>query len=229
MCRIALVGDPDPAITAHRAIPRALEIARSALGVRLDWEWIPTADLTQPAAALSGHAGLWVVPGSPYANMEGVLAVIRLARESGLPFLGTCGGFQHAIIEFARNVAGITDADHAETASSDRTLVVERLTCSLVEKRGEIFFTPGSLLGSLFPAPIEEGYHCNYGPAASHQAELERQGLRFTGHDKGGAPRAAEVAGHRFFIGTLFQPERSALQERRHPLIEAFVRAVVSD
>ncbi|HET7537445.1 MAG TPA: hypothetical protein VFJ90_13380, partial [Candidatus Didemnitutus sp.] len=118
MCRLALVGDRDPQKTAHVALPRALELARHQLGVRLDWDWIASDRVFDPAKTLDGFAGIWVVPGSPYQSMDGALAAIRYAREERIPFLGTCGGFQHALIEFARNAAGIRDADHAETNAS---------------------------------------------------------------------------------------------------------------
>src|SRR5437667_11486922 len=109
---IALVGDYSPEVIAHRAIPRALELARD----------------------LQTFSAIWLVPASPYENMDGALAAIRFARETRRPFLGTCGGFQHALIEFARNVAGITAADHEETNPASGTLVVTRLRCSLVEQ-----------------------------------------------------------------------------------------------
>jgi len=61
---------------------------------------------------------IWCVPGSPYANESAVIGAIRWARESGIPFLGTCGGFQHAVLEFARNVMGLSAAEHAATAAA---------------------------------------------------------------------------------------------------------------
>jgi len=72
--------------------------------------WAPTA-LAQQALMANG---IWLAPGSPYASFDNVLGVIRFARERNVPFLGTCGGFQHVLIEFARNVLGIADADSAE-------------------------------------------------------------------------------------------------------------------
>lgn len=66
--------------------------------------------------------------------LEGALIAIRYARENSIPFLGTCGGFQHAILEYARNVLGWSDAAHAETDTTGR-MVIAPLTCSLVEKR----------------------------------------------------------------------------------------------
>jgi CTP synthase (UTP-ammonia lyase) len=224
MTRLALIGDYDAGKTAHVAIPRALELAHKSAGTNLDWEWIGTDRVFAPDETLAGFAGVWVTPGSPYANMDGALAAIRHARENNLPFLGTCGGFQHALIEFARNVAGIAEADHAETNSVGRELVVTPLSCSLVEQTGGITFTPGSRLQAIFGGrPALEGYHCNYGVNPGYRSRLEAAGLRFTGFDPAGDIRAFELPDHPFFVGTLFQPERSALRGAPHPLIAAFL------
>ena len=227
MHRLALVGDFNPQVIAHAAIPRALELAGAATGARVEWTWLGTETIADGAAALAGFSGVWVVPASPYRNMAGALAAIRLAREQGLPFLGTCGGFQHALIEFARNAAGLPAAGHAEIPASGADLVVTPLACALVEKTGDITFAPGSRLHAIFGGrPVREGYHCSYGVNPAHRSRLESAGLRFTGFDAAGDIRAAELPSHPFFIGTLFQPERSALRGEQHPLVQAFVRAV---
>ncbi len=234
---LALVGDRSPSITAHRAIPLALDLAVQATGGTLRWEWIGTEKIGDPARSLRGATGVWCVPASPYKNMDGALAAIRFARERNLPFLGTCGGFQHAVIEFARHVAGLRSADHAETAEMQchligdisPELVVTPLACSLVGKSGNITFTPGSRLHDIFGGnPTTEGYHCSYGVNTACRAKLEAAGLRFTGFDAAGETRACELPSHRFFIGTLFQPERSALAGTHHPLIREFVRSIRS-
>lgn len=223
MPRLALIGDHDPAIVAHRAIPQALALAGLASG----WEWIGTDTLTDVPRQLAAYAGVWCVPGSPYRNMDGALAAIRFARETRRPFLGTCGGFQHALIEFARNVVGIAHADHAETNAAGADLVVAPLACSLVGQHGVITFVPGSQLHRIFAGqPSHEGYHCNYGPNPAYRARFESTGLRFTGFDAEQQIRAFELPAHPFFVGTLFQPERSALGNQPHPLIQALVRAL---
>lgn len=237
MPRLALIGDYNDEVVAHRAIPLALELARKNTGVACEWDWVGTDTITDAPRQLDGYDGVWCVPASPYRSMAGALAAIRLAREGQRPFLGTCGGFQHALIEFARNVIGVTHADHAETAQTtckligDKSrgtvpdLVVTPLACSLVGQQGDITFTPGSRLNTIFNGqPAHEGYHCNYGPNPAYRARFESAGLRFSGFDSEGQIRAMELPGHPFFIGTLFQPERSALEGRRHPLIESFVR-----
>jgi CTP synthase (UTP-ammonia lyase) len=224
---LALIGDYDPAIVAHQAIPLSLTLAAKNTGVPLTWEWIGTEALGDASHQLAAYDGVWCVPGSPYRNMDGALAAIRFARETPRPFLGTCGGFQHALIEIARHVAGVAGADHAETNAAAADLVVIPLACSLVGRQGDITVTPGSHLHGLFAGqPSREGYHCNYGPNPAYRARLEAAGLRFTGFDADRQIRAFELSAHPFFVGTLFQPERSSLTGRKHPLIEGFVQAI---
>lgn len=176
---------------------------------------------------LAESAAVWTVPASPYANMDGVLDAIRWARETGRPFLGTCGGFQHALIEFARNVAGLVKADHAETSPEGELLLVDRLSCSLVEKTGRVRFSPESRLRAAYGSDTaHEGYHCNYGLNPAHQRALEEAGLRFTAFDEVGEVRAFELPAHPFFVGTLFQPERAALRNETAPLVNELICAV---
>ncbi len=239
---LALVGDYSPEVTAHRAIPRALELACAEAKSDLTWHWIATRELRDPARDLARFSAVWAVPASPYENETGALAAIRFARETRRPFLGTCGGFQHALIEFARNVAGLATADHAETNPTADTLVVTPLACSLVEQSGAIHLVPGSLVHSAYGRDIViEDYHCNYGPASAYRARLEHAGLRFTAFDLpaaasakagvAGEVRAAELptSTHPFFVGTLFQPERAALRGEVPPLVRAFVAAIAQN
>src|SRR2546430_659730 len=100
--RVALIGDHNPSVIAHQAIPEALRLAGNVEGV-----WVHTTSILNPEMDLRGFNGIWCVPASPYASMDGALKAIQYARESGRPFLGTCGGFQHALIEYARNVRGL--------------------------------------------------------------------------------------------------------------------------
>ncbi|HET7536446.1 MAG TPA: hypothetical protein VFJ90_08335, partial [Candidatus Didemnitutus sp.] len=109
-------------------------------------------------------------------------------------------------------------------------LVVTPLSCSMVDQADEITFTPGSRLHEIFSGqPARGEYHCNYGPNPAFRPGLESAGLRFTGFTANGDIRAGELPSHPFFVGTLFQPERSALRNVRHPLVEAFVQAAVHE
>lgn len=225
--KLALVGDYSPDVVAHEAIPRALQLAATAEGVQLVWHWVPTADIQKPARKLAEFAAVWLVPASPYESMAGALGAVQWARETARPFLGTCGGFQHALIEFARNVAGIANADHAETNPNAATPVVTPLACSLVEQSGRVRFVDDSQIRRTYEvAEADEGYHCRYGLNVAFTTKLEQAGLRFTAFDTQDDVRAFELPSHPFFIGTLFQPERSALRGEAHPLIRAFMRAL---
>src|SRR5215475_4955398 len=111
MPTIALVGDRSPSVRAHARIPQLIDALRRRDGVVLDPYWVAS---TEAHHGLEGFDGIWIVPGSPYASPEGAIAAARTAREQRIPFLGTCGGFQHAIVMLARDLAGIDDAVHAE-------------------------------------------------------------------------------------------------------------------
>lgn len=226
---IALVGDYSPGVPAHQAIPRALEFATAETGLPVAWHWIGTREIQDAARSLAEFSAVWLVPASPYKNMNGALAAVRWARETRRPFLGTCGGFQHALIEFARHVAGLAEADHAETNPGGPLLVVTRLSCPLDHQTAPLHFAPGSLIQRAYGrGTAQEGYRCSFGPNPAYRPALERAGLRFTAFDDNGDIRAAELpeATHPFFVGTLFQPERAALRGELPPLVRAFVKAI---
>lgn len=223
--RIGLVGDRDDDITAHRAIPRALTLAAEAVAQPLRFEWLPT-DRLSATTMLQGFDGLWCVPGSPYRDMNGALRAIRLAREGGVPFLGTCGGFQHAVVEYARHVLGWADADHAETAPDAARAVISLLECGLVEARETLASVQGTRLALAYGrGEFTEGYRCRYGLNPRFTAALLGGSLRVAATGPAGDVRALELAGHPFFVATLFQPERLALEGQVPPLVQAFVQA----
>ena len=219
--RIGLIGDRDPTVTAHRAIPLALERA-GAEGV-----WLATDTIgASPAPLLSAFDGLWCVPASPYRSTAGALTAIRHARVAHRPFLGTCGGFQHALLDWARDVWRMADAAHAELDPSATDPVIAPLSCALVEQTGRVRFEPGSRLAAIHGRDSAvEGYHCSYGLSQHIAARLAEGPLRVAARDDAGDVRAVELDGHPFFVATLYQPERSALEGRDHPLIAAFVEA----
>lgn len=224
---IALVGDHDSRVTAHRAIPDALRLASMSLGSPVTWDWIGTETLeAEVTDALRRASGIWLVPNSPYRSETGALQAVRYARESGRPYLGTCAGFQHAVLEGVRHVAGVSRAAHAEVDPDSPLPVISLLTCGLVEQAGEIVIEPDSRLGRAYGTTCAmETYHCNYGLNPRYEHLLEGSALRITARDEGGDVRAVEGTGPGFFVATLFQPERAALLARAHPLVNAFVGA----
>ncbi len=222
--RIALVGDRSPHIRAHGRIPDLLATLREQDHLDLDPYWIPTEDVA--AHGLDGFDGIWLIPGSPYRSEAGAVEAARIARTGDVPFLGTCGGFQHAVLEYARNVAGLPRAGHAEQDPDAELLVIAPLSCSLVGHEGTVVLVPGSLAESVLGVERTiERFHCSYGPVPEHLDTLTAHGLRFTGHDEHGEVRIAELPTHPFFLITLFQPELAESGSRPHRVIQAFAAA----
>lgn len=228
MARIALVGDRSDAVRSHTRVPGLLEALHAREGLDLDAYWISTEDAVH---GVEGFDAVWVLPGSPYRSEAGALAAIRSARENGIPFLGTCGGFQHALLEFARHVCGLDRAAHAENspeAAAEDTVIVP-LACSLVGHEGVIRIAPGSRAAALIGADRARArYHCDYAPDPGHLDTLRAHGLAFTGTDESGEVRIAELPGHPYFVATLFQPELDGDGTRAHPLITGLAEAAVA-
>jgi CTP synthase (UTP-ammonia lyase) len=226
MTRIALIGEFDPAFPPHEATAAACAHSASALREQVTASWISTEDATPKK--LGDVSGLWIAPGSPYRNLPNTLAAIRHARERGIPCFGTCGGFQHIILEYARNVLGFNEAQHAEYDPYASDLFVTQLDCSLVGRDLVIALAPESRVARIYGAlEAREQYYCNFG-INPDKTELLRSGaLQVTGSDGEGEVRVVELPTHPFFIGTLFVPQLRSHFERPHPLITAFIRAAV--
>jgi CTP synthase (UTP-ammonia lyase) len=144
MIKLALIGDCNPEVTAHRAIPKALALAG---GNNVQPEWLATDSAQR--APLDEYSGFWCVPASPYRSMEAALRVIRFARENNRPFLGTCGGCQHAVLEFARNVLHIANAGHKESDPTTAEPVITNLACSLIEANETLQVVNGTRLHAI--------------------------------------------------------------------------------
>jgi len=225
--RVALVGDYNEAVIAHQAIPKALQLAAEARGCEIERKWIHTSSIANASEQLSEFDGVWCVPASPYANTAGALEAIRYVREQNRPFLGTCGGFQHAMLEYARNACGLEDADHAENHPGAGVPLVTLLACPLIEESEELALVEGTRIQRAYRCDrTTEGYHCRYGLNPRYQCDLFRYGLLASARDRSGQVRAAELDGHRFFLATLFQPERRALRGEVPAVVAAFVEAM---
>ena len=124
---------------------------------------------------------------------------------------------------------GMKDAEHEETAPGASTLLISKLSCSLVGKIEKVRITPGSLAHQAYgDQEASEQFACNYGLNRGYLEKLKEGGLRIAGLDADGDVRIVELPGHRFFIGTLFLPQLLSRPDRPHPLIVAYVRAALS-
>lgn len=225
--KIGVIGDYNASNPTHTATTDALRHAAASLNLGVDVEWLPTDSVgDSPQSRLADFAGLFISPGSPYKSMDGALYAIRLAREGNVPMLGTCGGLQHMVIEFARNVLGFKDAAHAEYDPSASTLFITPLSCSLVGKEMSVQIVAGSRAAAAYGTnEADEGYYCNFGLNPDYQDRLNQSGFRIVGTDATGEARILEIPAHQFFIGTLFVPQVRSRPEEPHPLVLAFVEA----
>jgi CTP synthase (UTP-ammonia lyase) len=221
--RIALVADRSPHVRSHGRVPGLLDRLKERDQLDLDVYWVPTEEVDE---TLKGFDGIWLLPGSPYQSEEGAIAAVRIARENEIPFLGTCAGFQHAMLEYARNVSGAVDVQNAESNPTADDLLIVPLACSLVGHEAPIQVTAGTRAAEILGVERSmERYHCSYGLDSSRMDLLRDHGLVFSAFDDEGEPRIAELPGHPFYLATLFQPELSGDGTRPHPVIQAFAAA----
>jgi CTP synthase (UTP-ammonia lyase) len=225
--RVGVAGDYDPGNETHQATDAALVHASSAVGTVVMGEWVGTDKIVSTGApALEDFDCLLIAPGSPYRSTDGALTAIRYAREHDVPVLGTCGGFQHMVLEIARDVLGYKDAEHAELNPGASRLFVTPLSFSLKGQTMPVSLEPGSLAaGAYGQGTATERYYCDFGLNPDYADELEAAGLRVTGTGPEGEPRVVEWQGSRFFMGTLFVPQASSTLTHPHPLIVALLRA----
>ncbi|GAA0939964.1 CTP synthase C-terminal region-related (seleno)protein [Nonomuraea longicatena] len=226
--RVAIVGDRKPGFPPHTATEQALQHAADLLGVRARVRWAATGPLESDPGALRDADALWCAPGSPYHSLAGALAALRHGRENGVPTLGTCGGFQHMVIEYARHVLGHTDAAHAEYDPYASDLFVSKLTCSLAGRTLPVTLTPGSRAAALYGATrAEEEYYCDFGLDPARQTGLHEGGFHVTGTDADGEARVLELPGHPFYLATLYVPQARSRPGAPHPLALGLLRAAL--
>ncbi len=224
--RIAILGDFNPVYSTHHALNDSIRSVSKLFTDEIQFDWIGTDIFSCKTAFSNLYSGLWIAPGSPYKDMQNVLNTIEYARTHNIPTLGNCGGFQHMIIEFARNVCGITHADHEETNPDSTDLLIAKLSCSLVEQQEELSIcNKDSLLFDIIQQEQLTGkYFCSYGVNGKYIELLKSSGLKITALSADGQVRAFEITGHPFFVGTLFQPALTSTNEEPNPIITAFVK-----
>jgi CTP synthase (UTP-ammonia lyase) len=218
---IVALGDRDTGYLTHREIDAALGLFPVEAGA----QWVAT---DSPAArSLDDAGGVWLLPGTPYRDAGAAFAAIRHCLERGTPFLGTCGGFQHALVELARGRAGIANAAHEESDPDAVDPVVSRLACSLVGEVRLVTPVPGTRFAAICGNEPFEGYHyCGFGLDPAYVEPLERAGVVVGATAPDAGVEVIELPEHPYFIATAFQPQVGAgARGRLGPLLEAFVAA----
>lgn len=220
---IGLIGDFNDRQKAHTAIPNALAAASEG---QTEATWVPT-DSVGNGETLADFHGIWCVPGMPYKNADGVMRAIRHARVTRTPFIGTSAGFQYVFVEFARNVLGLTEADHQKSNPKAAIPIISPLDAALAGVHARVRFLEGTHLRKAHGTPdsIEE-YHCSFGLNRRYTRLLEGGPLCIAALDDDHEVRGVELDGHPFFVATLFQPEMHSHDTRVcSPIVRAFVAA----
>lgn len=225
---IAVIGDRIEGFAPQDSIASAIDHAATTTAVTAPpVRWLATNELADSGPDLLSDAiAVWCAPGGPYRSLPGALEGIRWARERAVPFLGTCAGFQHAVIEFARNVLGHESASHAEydDPAGESDMFIDELLCALVGQTMSVKLVDQQLLDMYGLSTPVERYYCRFGLHPRWRDPLDRAGLRVAGVDTvDGDVRIMRLADHPFFVLTLFVPQTSSTPSAPHPLVTAYI------
>lgn len=235
---VGIVGKYVELPDAYLSVAEALRHGAAAHGLRLDLRWIPSDELTGLLAEsyLEDLDGLVVPGGFGYRGVEGKIQAIRYAREKGIPFLGLCLGLQCAVIEFARSVLGLTDANSTEFDPSSPHPVID-----LMASQEDVEDMGGTMRLGLYAAKLAEGSKVKamYGEELVYERhrhrwevnnryrkDLESAGMRLSGlSPDDNLVEYIELVDHPFFVGTQAHPEFKSRPDVPHPLFAGLVEA----
>jgi CTP synthase len=244
---IALVGKYIDLPDAYLSVTEALRAGGFAHRSRVQIRWVPSDDCATPEGAeraLAGADGICIPGGFGVRGIEGKLGAIRHARVNGIPLLGLCLGLQCMVIEAARNLAGLGEANSAEfdPDTPDAVIATMASQVDVVAGRGDMGGTMrlgsypaslqrGSVVAAAYGATeITERHRHRYEVANAYRDRIGQAGLVFSGTSPDGllvefAELPREV--HPFFVGTQAHPELKSRPTRPHPLFAAFVQAAI--
>ncbi len=246
--RIAIVGKYTALLDSYKSLSEALIHGGVSNRVRVVLDWVDSQVFEQPDAVsrLEGVHGILVPGGFGERGTPGMIEAVRFARERRVPFFGICFGMQMAVIECARNMAGMADASSSEfgaCATPVVGLLTEWARGNAVEKReagGDLggtmrlgaypaLLAPHSLIADIYGATeIHERHRHRYEVNVNYRETLERTGLRFAGMSPDGIlPETIELPGHPWFIGVQYHPELKSKPLAPHPLFAGFIKATV--
>jgi CTP synthase len=248
--RIAVVGKYTTLLDSYKSLAEALTHGGIAQHVKVRLDWVDSQVFEQPHTVqrLEGVHGILVPGGFGERGTEGMIAAVKFARERRIPFFGICFGMQMAVIETARNLAGIAPASSTEFGPSDEPVVgllTEWSRGNAIERRAATGDLGGTMrLGAYravlgaetlvraiyHDAPeIEERHRHRYEVNVHYRARLEATGMRFSGMSPDGVlPEIVEIPNHPWFIGVQYHPELKSKPFDPHPLFSSFIAAAVA-
>ncbi len=236
--KIGLVGKYVELKDSYKSIAEALIHAGAHQEVDVQVDWIHSESITSNSAAekLAGLDGIIVAPGFGSRGIDGKIETIQHARTRGVPFFGICLGMQCAVIEFARNVIGLTDAHSTEIQEYTPDPVIDLMAeQKSIQNMGGTMrlgaypcgLTPGSHAFNAYgTASIEERHRHRYEFNNAYLERFESLGMVATGKNPdSGLVEIVEIPDLPYFVATQFHPEYASTVETPHPLFTAFVKA----
>ena len=237
---IALVGKYTELHDAYLSVAESLFHAGTACGAQVDIRWVDSQHLTAEniADALAGCKGILVPGGFGDRGIEGMILAAQYARENRIPYLGICLGMQIAVIEFARHVAGWSDAHSAEFDSATAHPVIDLMPdqVGVTAKGGTMrlgkypcLLTAGTRAQEAYgQSEIWERHRHRYECSNVFRPALEEAGLRIAGTSPDGRlVEMVELPEHPWYVGCQFHPEFKSRPDRPHPLFRGFVTAAL--
>ncbi len=225
---LSILGDFNVKSETHIATKMAINHSNNYLKNKIKPYWINTQKISKEMIYRSD--GFLIIPNIPHSNLDNIIKVIKFARENNIPCLGTCGGFQFIIIEYARNILGFQNAHHEEYNTNSTELIITKSSCSLRGRRMELNLNPNSKVASLYHMKnIKEKYYCNYKINPKYIQIIKNSSMNIAGIDSEGEIRVIEIDNHPFFIGTLYVPQANSTYQNPHPLLNGFFNAIIDD
>ena len=234
---LAIVGKYTHLKDTYISIREALKHASIECGYRVETAWIESEKLEQQPELieeLGRYDGILVPGGFGSRGTNGKIAAIRYAREHKIPYLGLCLGMQLAVIEFARNVLGISDADSSEFSNTKHPVIdllpeqqdVENMGGTMRLGNYEAEITEGSLAHRTYNATrIIERHRHRYEVNPKYIEKIEANGMMFTGRNKN-RMEILEIPTHPFFVASQFHPEFKSRPGKPAPLFKSLVEAM---
>lgn len=224
--RIALLGDFNKDYEPHYKVAPALNAFRNEFTFTTDW--IPTTLLeTEADIVLRNYDVIWAGSG-PYISEDGILKGIRYAREHNIPFLGTCSGFQYSILEFTQNQLGVENVKHPRKLDIDlENSVLVKISCNIDMHPISFRVYQNTLAKKVYQSKTDiiEISHCTYGINPSFIDTFENHGMVVSAADREGEAKIIEYKKNDFFMAMLFLPQVNADSNKKHPVIEAILKA----
>ena len=235
-CRIAMVGKYAGLRDAYKSIFESFAHAGIALETKVECDMLEAEDLEQDCSRLDGYDGILVPGGFGIRGISGKIAALRYAREHGIPCLGICLGMQCMVIEYARNVLKLSEADSTEFNAATADPVIDLMP----EQRGisakggtmrlgaySCRLVQGSLAAKLYgKEEISERHRHRFEYNNDYRVRLEQAGLKVCGTSPdGGLVEMVELPSHPFYVGCQFHPEFKSRPFAAHPLFVGLVQA----